>query len=147
MKRHRASDADRGRLRIAELEAKRKRVFEMREDGSYTREAFRERLAALDDDLAQTRASATEDAQQELDAAALGYATAFLGRLRNEWLAIDPSLRPRFQKLVLPDGSPYDRERGFGTARLSPLLELSRSSGTQRSQLVPPAGIEPTSTP
>lgn len=136
MKHRRISDADRSRHRIAELEAKRKRVFEMREDGSYTRETFRERLAALDGELAEARASTTYHVQQELDPDALQYATAFLGRLRNEWLAIDPSVRPRFQKLVLPDGIPYDRERGFGTAQLSVLLELSQSSGAPRSRLV-----------
>lgn len=135
-KQQRSSAADAAQRRAAEFEARRKRIFEMREDGSYTKEEFRQRLDALDRGMAEARLAAPEDEQQELDPEALRYASAVLGRLRSEWLTIDAAVRPRFQKAMLPEGTPYDREQGFGTATLSPLLALSCSSGVSRSQLV-----------
>jgi site-specific DNA recombinase len=122
---------------IAELEERRKRIFEMREDGSYSREEFRERLAEAEGQLADLKRSAGNVTMEDFDIeAALSYALQFIQNLSTEWFKVPRSLRPRFQKLVFPFGIPYDRDHGFGTAELGLLLQLSGPRGARESQLV-----------
>jgi hypothetical protein len=54
---------------------------------------------------------------------------------------LTPEVRPRFQKLVLPEGIPYDRETGFGTAKLGLIYELNRRFERQKSPVVDLGGI------
>jgi len=42
------------------------------------------------------------------------------------WFDLSPALRPRFQKLVFPEGLPYDRNTGFGTTRLGLIYEINQ---------------------
>ena len=53
--------------------------------------------------------------------------------------------KQRLQKLVFPEGIPYKRDTGFGTARLGLIFELNRESRGQKSHVVPSRGIEPLS--
>ena len=85
--------------------------------------------------------------------AALAYAIAFLRDLGRQWFDLRPETRPRFQKLLFPDGIPYTRNKpphqkfwcggkGFGTAKLGLIYEINRRSGGDLSQVVDQARIE-----
>lgn len=52
-------------------------------------------------------------------------------------------MRTRFQKLIFPEGIPYARTSGFGTAKLGLIYEINRQSDGDLSQVVDPAGLEP----
>ena len=49
----------------------------------------------------------------------------------------------RFQKLVFPEGIPYDIKTGLGTTKLGVIYEQNRRSAGQSSLVVDPPGIEP----
>lgn len=116
--------------RLAKLEARRRRICELREDGSYGRDTFRERLKAVDLEMAtaNARLAETHDEEEFPVEEALAGAVAFIRNLRIEWEALAPELQPRFGKLVFPEGISYMRDSGFRTARLSLILELSQDS-------------------
>lgn len=115
--------------RFAELEAKKKRICEMREDGSYTKEEFLERKQEIDNQVAAVKISMAECKIDQFDIeAALTYAITFIRDLGRQWFDLRPEIRPRFQKLIFPEGIPYTRNKGFGTPKLSILFELNQQS-------------------
>lgn len=130
------------------LQEKRQRIFEMREDGSYTREEFQERKDQMENEIAATKMSLSESRIEQFDTeGVLAYAISFIRDFARQWFDLPPQLRLRFQRLVFPDGIPYDREQGFGTARLGLIFELNRTFDGQESHLVDPRGIEPRTHP
>ena len=68
--------------------------------------------------------------------ATLNYAIKFITNLGRFWFDLKPELRPRFQQLVFPDGLPYTREQGFGTAKLGLIYEIYQASKGKKSALV-----------
>ncbi len=140
-------DAQKYARELAELEAKRKRIFEMREDGSYSKEEFQERREQADNEIAAARISLSESRIEQFDVeGALSYATQFIRDLARQWFDLPPKLRPRFQKLVFPEGIPYKRDTGFGTAKLGLIFEINRQSRGKKSDVVPSEGFEPPTT-
>lgn len=112
---------------LTELQAKRRRVFEMREDGSYTREMFQERLAEIDRDLAALSFQQGTQVPQELNVdGALTSLRDFSESLDPIWFILPPATRPRFEHLVFPAGVTYERGRGVRTTRLGLIFELNR---------------------
>ena len=79
--------------------------------------------------------------------AALAYAIAFLRNLGRQWFDLRPETRPRFQRLLFPDGIPYTRNKGFGTAKLSVIFELNQQFSGSKYHTVDLVGIEPTTPP
>ncbi len=129
---------------LTTLEDKRKRIFEMREDDSYTKEE-------VENEIAPAKISLSEPLIEQFDIeSALTYATNFISNLGRQWFDLSPQLRPRFQNLVFPKGIPYDREKGFETAKLGLIFNLNQEflevKFGQKSQVVDPEGFEP-STP
>ena len=125
-------------------EEKRKRIFEMREDGSYSKQDFGERRAEIDNQIAAKRISMNESNIDELDvAAAITYATHFVEKLDRQWVDLKPELKLRFQKLIFPEGILYFKGQGFQTTRLSLILQLKETARDEQSLLVTPRGIEP----
>ena len=112
---------------IASLEAKKKVARDMREEGSYTKDEFLERKGELENEIAAVQISLNETKIDQLDIeAAYDYATSFIRDLERQWFDVSEQLRPRFQKLILPDGISYERGKGFGTARLGYIFEVNR---------------------
>ena len=131
-------------VRFAELEAKKKRICEMREDGSYTKEEFLERKQEMDNQVAAVKISMAKCKIDQFDIeAALAYATAFLRDLGRQWFDLRPETRPRFQRLLFPDGIPYTRNKGFGTAKLSVIFELNQQSHGSKYHTVMSIGRNP----
>ncbi len=129
---------------IAELETKKKRICEMREDGSYTKEEFLERRQEIENQVAAVKISMAECRIDQFDIeSALAYAITFLRDLGRQWFDLRPETRPRFQRLLFPDGIPYTRNKGFGTAKLSVIFELNQQSHGSKYHTVDLRGIEP----
>jgi site-specific DNA recombinase len=140
-------DAHKYENHLVELTEKRKRIFDMREDGSYTQEQFKERLQEIDTEMVSTKISISENKIEQFDIeGALEYATSFIKQLGQQWFDLPHELKPRFQKLVFPVGCPYSRQTGFGTMKLGYIYELNeinRQTGGDLSTLVDPTGLEP----
>ncbi len=118
------------------LDGKRKRIFEMREEGFYTPDEFKERKEEIENEIMVTKISLDETRIEEFDIeGALYYATNFISNLGRQWLDLYES-RSRFQKMVFPEGISYRRGEGFGTAPLGLIYELNRTCGTEKSRLV-----------
>lgn len=126
------------RKQIASLTERRKRICEMREDGSYTLEVFQERLADVDSKIAQAKLSSSETQTEDTDLEALvSYTLRVAEESVTHWRDVPPEhLQARFQKLVFPKGVPYERNRGIGTVDLGLLFELNRQFGDDKSQVV-----------
>lgn len=91
-------EAKQYKTQLAEFKAKKKRICEMREDGSYTKEEFLERKQEMDNQTAAVKISMAECKIDQFDIeAALAYATAFLHDLGRQWFDLRPETRPRFQ--------------------------------------------------
>lgn len=126
------------------LKEKRKRIFEMREEGSYTKEEFTERKEEMENEIVSTKISLSEARIEQFDVeSALTYATNYSKNLKRQWIDIPDSLRPRFQKLVFPEGISYKKNEGFGTATLGLIYAINECSDGSKSQLVARRGIEP----
>ena len=129
---------------LGQLETKKKRIYEMREEGSYTKEEFLERKQEVENEIMAVKISLSEARIEQFDIeGALIYTTNFIRDLGRQWFDLSPQLRPRFQQLVFPEGIPYSRNEGFGTAKLGHIYELNRSFAGRKSHLVAPPGIEP----
>jgi len=122
---------------LTTVEEKRRRIFEMREDGSYSKEEFRERKEQIEYEITAIKTAMEESRTEKFDiAATLTFATDFIGTLPRSWFNTPPADRPQFQRLLFPDGIPYARESGFGTARLGLLFELNQEYRAHNSSLV-----------
>ena len=118
---------------LAVLEEKRKRIFEMREDGSYTAEEFKERKEEIENRIIATKISLSETRIDQFDVeGVLSYVTKFISDLGRQWLDLAAS-QTRFQKLIFPEGISYKRSDGFGTARLGLIYELNRTCNDEKS--------------
>lgn len=132
----------RWQLAVNSLEARRDRVFEMREDGSYTKSEFQKRRDAVDAELAEARNQLASCKVDGFDpVGSVTYAEGFITTWGSQWLELVPEWRSRFQHLVFPDKIPYDRETGFGTAKLGSIYELNRRFVATNSKGVDPWGF------
>jgi hypothetical protein len=130
------NEAQKYQRQLMTLEEKRKKIFEMREDGSYTPEEFRERKEEIENAIMVTKISLDETRIEQFDIeGVLSYANNFITNLGRQWLDLANS-QLRFQKMVFPEGISYTRNKGFGTPRLGLIYELNRTFGTNKSPLV-----------
>jgi hypothetical protein len=136
-------DAQKYQKHLATLEEKRKRIFEMREDGSYTFEEFQERKEEIENVIMATKISLNETRIEQFDIeGVLSYTNNFISNLERQWFDLTNS-QARFQKMIFPDGISYTRNLGFGTCRLGLIYELNRICGTEKSLVVGDRGLEP----
>lgn len=138
-------EAKRQEINLADFEAKKKKICELLENGTYSQVMFKDRLEEIENKIAITKISLNEAKIEQFDIeAAVTYATNFIKDLGRQWLELSPKLRPRFQKLVFPNGLSYHKVNGYGTAKLGLIYEINNRSRGNVSQLVGPVGIEPT---
>lgn len=130
-------EAEKYAKQLGILEAKKKRICEMREDGSYAKDEFIERKEEVENEVAAVKISLSEARIEQFDIeAALVYATNFIRNLGRQWFDLAPPLQSKFQKLIFPEGIPYKRNEGFGTAKLGYIYELNQHFAGDKSQLV-----------
>ena len=132
---------------LKKLEQRKKQICEMMETGTYDAQLGQERLEEMKNKIIATKISLSEARIDELDVeATLTYASKFIKDLARQWIDLGTAmdkLQPQFQKLVLPNGIPYTRGEGFGTADLGLIFELYRQYDGDKSLVVEMAGIEP----
>lgn len=130
--------------RLDELKRKKERIYELREDGSYSAEEFRQRKEKIEIEILALSATERNDDIEKNDLEdLLEGATPFLEALGSHWIQKPVAIQQRFQKLVYPDGISYSREIGVGTGKMSLILELNKEFQTQKSSLVDRTGFEP----
>jgi len=113
---------------LATLLEKKRRIHDLLEDGTYDREDGKERLAEVENQIMATKVSLSEAHIEQFDIeTALTYATNFIKNLGRLWFDLPSQLRPRFQKLVFPEGLPYSYVSGYGTARLGLIFKLNQA--------------------
>jgi site-specific DNA recombinase len=136
------SEAERHATTLANLTEKRARIRELLEDGTYSREEGKERLAEVTNQITATKIALNEARIDQFDiAAAVTYATNFIGTLGRQWLDLAPELRLRFQKLIFPEGVRYSRLTGFGTAKLGLIFKLCQENASEIPPLVDLRGV------
>jgi site-specific DNA recombinase len=123
------------------LQEKRKRIFEMREEGSYTKEEFLERKSNIEKEIFEAKISLRESQYENFDVeSVISYAISLIRNLNEEWSQFPPHLWSRFQKLIFPEGISYQKNCGFGTAKLGVIFSLNKvflkDTSLQKSQVV-----------
>ena len=130
------NEAQKYASQLSAYEEKRKRIFEMREEGLYTPEEFRERKEEIENKIMATKISLSETRIDQFDIeGVLSYANNFISNLGRLWLDLTLS-HERFQKMVFPEGISYIRGKGFGTAKLGLIYEMNRTFENEKSSLV-----------
>lgn len=120
---------------ITVLEGKRKRIFEMREDGTYTSEEFRERMEEIENQIMATKISLSETRIDQLDIeGVLAYANNYISDLGRQWRDLSAS-HSRFQKMIFPAGISYLRKEGFRTTQLGLIYEINQACASDKSLL------------
>lgn len=96
----------------------------------------------MENELIASRISRSEARIEQFDAeASVAYAERYISDLGRQWTDLPKHLYPRFQKLVFPEGIPYTKGKGFGTAKLGLIFELNETIGNKKSDLVDLARI------
>ena len=136
------SEAERHAKILVDLTAKRARIRELLEDGTYSREEGKERLAEVKNQIIATEIALSEARIERFDVeAAVTFATNFIGDLGRQWFDLPAELRPRFQKLIFPEGLSYSRSNGFGTKKLGLIFELFQEKEGDTPSLVDLMGV------
>ena len=129
--------------KIKTLEEKKKQIFLMREDGSYTKEEFLERKGQIETEMLTLNISLNEAKLENLDIEnVLVEATEFLKDLGSKWKDLPPHLQQKFQKLVFPNGFTYEKGKEVRTEKLGYIYTLSSQSNNKKTNLVDPRGFE-----
>jgi len=120
-------EAQRQKRKLKILEDKRKRIFEMREDGSYSKQEFQERKQQIENQITATKIGFSEAKIEQYDIeSGLNYALHFIKDLARQWLDLSCDSRFRFQQLIFPSGISYNKKSGFGTAELGLIFKLNQ---------------------
>jgi len=127
--------------RLQELQERRQRLFEMREDGSYNREEFQERKIPLEAEMATLKREMAEEEPACDWGGLIERAREFVRNFGQEWSTLPFDIQVRFQHVLFPEGISYDRKEGFGTAKVGPVFDLFRDFQTGKSLGVTPGGF------
>ena len=115
-------------------------------EGEYTKVQFNDRLAEVENKIMATTISLNETKIEQFDIeATVTYATKFISNLSRIWFDLSPELKPRFQKLVFPEGVFYDKETKFRTTKLGYIYELIQKIESEKPKLIPAVVIIPKS--
>jgi hypothetical protein len=116
--------------KLRELGERRKRVFEMREDGSYDLPTFKERLRGVDAEIAAVTPPETARSIADLDIETVVQAARWLlARVPEAWRqATTPATRLRFERIAFPRGIRRDTDGAIRTVIPGLLFALSDES-------------------
>jgi len=122
---------------LAALEARRQRVLELAEAGAYDAGLARERLAAIEAEIATETLQASAEEPAPCDAVAVADdAEKVLHLAASDWAALPDDLRERFQKIVFPAGISIDRDGRFWNRKISSVFALNANVAAAKSSKV-----------
>jgi hypothetical protein len=126
---------------INRLEEKRNIIYEMREDGSYSREDFLKRKKQIDDEIDNTnyKMSRMNEIDRNRDRV-IQRATHLLYDLAGEWRALTDDRKRMFNHIAFPEGIPYKRNFGFRTPKFSCILDKIKDLRDSKVSIVAPRG-------
>jgi hypothetical protein len=113
---------------------------------SYPHLILKKTKKSVEEEIIELNLSLKESHFENIDIEnVLTYTIEFIRNLEKEWYDLPPHLLPRFQKLVFPEGIPYDKNSGFGTAKLGVIFNLNQlfsgDKSSQKSQVVDLRGL------
>jgi hypothetical protein len=110
---------------FAELNERKARINEMREDGSYTKDEYLKRKAALEMEINAVLIEKNEQRSLFPDADRMfDYAKRFVREFGRQLEKMSPRIRREFQNIAFPDGIEYRKDSGFGTPRMGPIFNV-----------------------
>ncbi len=122
------------RRRIAELEHRRERVFELYEGGAYDKAVFQERKQTLESEIAVLRLQSRpteEDVAEKMDiSTTAGKVIELVRNLPNAWRKLPVQRFREIARLAFPEPVLYSRNRGYRTPVLS--LIYAEIQGAER---------------
>jgi len=125
---------------VARLQEAKSALIDMRRRGLLTDAEFLEEKERLNQELGTTETSAT--ALPEYDEAlrdGIDLSVQMMQEFPSVWRDMQVEPKQRFQRLVFPQGIPYRRNEGFGTAPVGLLYSLAGASGKRSSEWVHPS--------
>ena len=134
------------RQEIERLEIERQKVFDLHRLGKYSDEEFIEQKSHVIGRINEKRRLLQDNHLEEFNMEeALSYCFDFVRDTAGTWSRLkkkDYARLLRFQKQIFPENIMFNGEK-FGTSELSLVYKINQQSGADKSQLVPPRGIEP----
>ena len=137
-------EAKAAEIQLENLKTRLKSIKDFLEDGTYSREDYRERKAEIDNQIIAAKVQLNETNIDRLDVeAAVSFATQFISDLGRQWFDTPLQLQIKFQKRVFPEGLTYHARSGFGTPKLGLVYQINQTCRDDKTHLVAPRGIEP----
>ena len=122
---------------LTDLKARQRKVREMRENEEYDGSEYRERMAEIESGLAAATISLNEAKLEQLDIeATITYSINFISNLSRLWFDLPPELKPRFQKLVFPEGVKYDSKTKFQTTKVGLIYKMNQKIEAEKSLIL-----------
>ena len=110
---------------LQDLEERLDGIILMKAKGQLTDDEFTTRKEKLNNEIAGARIVVSESELGQFNVESiLNYATHNISNLPRFWFELSPQLKTMFQKAVFPVGIPYEKKKGFGTAKLGLVYEL-----------------------
>jgi site-specific DNA recombinase len=122
----RANSSAMAEASIRELTQRRDRIFELREEGTYSKEMFEERLRTVDHQMMALKQSLTTTPPTDVVIASVVAAVRWLCcNLVAVWSDYPPAARARLERFILPEGVYFDGVRDVRTTKLGLIFALT----------------------
>jgi site-specific DNA recombinase len=111
---------------IKNLESKKKRIYDMYEDGIYTREEFILRKNAIETDTTSVKNNfKANDISDHNPTQIMHYVANFLSNMDKQWKEMTAALKHEFCNLIFPEGIFYEVNIGYRTPKLGIIFSLN----------------------
>lgn len=109
----------------AELTQRRSRIFELREEGAYSKDIFEERLRTVDSQLFALKQSFIDAPTPHVPISSVIAAVRWLcSNVAAMWRDFPPAARARLERFVLPEGVCFDHADGVRTTKVGLIFAL-----------------------
>ncbi len=143
-KKESGQDLEKFGVQIAELEEKQRKTIDLIRDEILTREMGKIELGRIESQINEVRLAKAETGSDKFDVGTA--ADKWVRSLKKPdrfWLNLkEVEQKVKFQQLVFPEGVVYHNP-GFGTPRTGLLFQLIPEPATDKSRLVHPEGVGP----
>lgn len=123
---------------IEKLDKKKSRVYDLYEEGIYSKEEFTQQRRKVMQQILNKETEVFDTRQEEVNMDdVLEYVFSFVRETSKTWLKLqeDPEKRLRFQNFIFEDNLEFSEE-GFGNAKLSPIYSIYQQYLADPSNLV-----------